>query len=79
MGYVILLWHSLSLPYNYFVELESQMLYAKFQDHKTSGTGKDIKGFCHIWALRPSWSCDLDYLYKLSFPLPKEVPQEIWL
>ena len=20
-------------------------------------------GFYHIWAWRPSWSCDLDYLY----------------
>ena len=30
---------------------------------------KIFKGFCHIWAWRPSWSCDLDYLYKLSFPL----------
>ena len=27
-------------------------------------------------AWRPSWSCDLDDLYKLSFPLPKEVPQK---
>ena len=25
----------------------------------------------------PSWSCDLDHLYKLSFPLPKEAPHEI--
>ena len=38
MGYVILLWHSLSLPYNYFVELESPMLQAKFQDNRTSGS-----------------------------------------
>ena len=22
----------------------------------------------HIWAWRPSWSCDLDHLYKLSYP-----------
>ena len=33
-----------------------------------------FKGFYHIWAWRPSWSCDFDNLCKLSFPLPKEVP-----
>ena len=54
------------------------MLHAKFQDHRTSGSGKKIfKGFYHIWAWRPSWSCDLDHLYKLSFPLPNEAPHEI--
>ena len=40
---------------------------------------KIFKGFYHIWAWRPSWSCDLDHLYKLSFPLPKEAPHTIWL
>ena len=38
---------------------------------------KIFKGFYHIWALRPSWSCDLDHLYKLLFPLVKEAPNEI--
>ena len=33
MGYVILLWHSLSLPYDY---IKSLMGHAKFPDHKTS-------------------------------------------
>ena len=33
---------------------------------------KIFKGFYHIWAWRPSWSCDLYDLHKLSFPLPKE-------
>ena len=58
------------------------MLHAKFQDHRTSGSGEEdfFKVFTdHIWAWRPSWSCDLDNLYKLSFPLPKEVPHKIWL
>ena len=40
---------------------------------------KIFKGFYHIWAWRPSWSCDLDHFYKLSFPLPKEAPHKIWL
>ena len=26
---------------------------------------KIFEGFYHIWAWRPSWSCDLDHLYKL--------------
>ena len=38
-----------------------------------------LKGFYHIWAWRPSWSCDQDHLNKLSFPRPKESPYEIWV
>ena len=37
---------------------------------------KIFKGFYHIWAWQPSWSCDLDHLYKLLFPLPKKAPNE---
>ena len=56
------------------------MFHAKFQDHRTAGSGEeDFKGFYHIWAWQPSWSCDLDNLCKLSFPLPKEAPHRIWL
>ena len=40
---------------------------------------KIFEGFYHIWAWRPSWSCDLDHLYKRWFPLPKEAPHKIWL
>ena len=57
-----------------FLELESLMLHAKFQDHRTSGSGEE--DFYYIWWL--SWSCDLDHLYRLSFPLTKEAPNEIW-
>ena len=53
------------------------MLHAKFQDHRTPGSGEE--DFYHIWVWRPSWSCDLDCLYKLSFSIPKEAPHEIWL
>ena len=47
IGYVILLWHSLSLPYNLFEELEFPMLHAKFkfQDHKTVLENEIFKGF----------------------------------
>ena len=38
-----------------------------------------LKGFYHIWAWRPSWSCDQDHLNKLSFPRPRESPYEIWV
>ena len=56
-----------------FVELESPIFRAKFQDHRTSGSGEgDFIGFYHIWAWRLSWLCDLYQLYKLSFPLPKD-------
>ena len=36
-----------------------------------------LKGFYHIWALQSSWSCDLNYLYKLSFPIPNEALHEV--
>ena len=36
-----------------------------------------LKGFYHIWAWRPSWSCDQEHFNKLSFPHPKESPYEI--
>ena len=34
---------------------------------------KIFKGFEHFLAWRPSWSCDLDHLYKLSFPFPRRL------
>ena len=40
---------------------------------------KNFKGFYHIWAWRPSWLCDQDHLYKLSFPLPKEAQHKFGL
>ena len=36
-----------------------------------------MKGFYHIWAWRPSWSCDLDFAIKLEMPLHKEAPHKI--
>ena len=50
-----------------FVEIGSQVL------------EKILKGFYHIWAWLPSWSCDLDYLYTHWFPLPIDVSYKIWL
>ena len=53
------------------------MLHAKFQGNWPSGSGEE--DFLRFWAWRPSWSCDLDHLYKLLFPPPKEAPHKIWL
>ena len=60
--------------YTNFVELESHMLHAKFQDHRTSGSGEeDFKGFSHVWAWWPSWSWDLDHLIiKKTFVPPSQ-------
>ena len=56
------------------------MQYALFPDHRTSGSGnKYFEGFYHIRAWWPSWLCDLDHSYKLSFSVPNEAPFEIWL
>ena len=44
------------------VELEFPMQHAKFEYHRTSGSGEeDFLGFYHTWACWPSWSCDLDF------------------
>ena len=56
-----------------FADLKFPMLHAKFQDHWTSGLGQEyFLRFHHIWAWLPSFSCDLDYLIKLTFPPFKE-------
>ena len=36
-----------------------------------------MKSFYHIWAWRPSWSCDLNYLYKQWSPLPIDASYKI--
>ena len=38
-----------------------------------------LKVFCYLQPWQPSWSCDLDHLYKLSFTLPKDAPHKVWL
>ena len=57
------------------------MLHTKFHENRPSGSGEEdfLKGFYHILAWRPSWSCDPDAANKISFPLPKEAPHKIWL
>ena len=55
------------------------MLHAKFQDHGTFDSGEDFRRFYHIWMWWPSWSCDMDHLYKLLFPLPTKAPHDLAL
>ena len=62
-----------------FVVLQILMLHAKFQGNWYSGSGEEDWRFWAFLAWHQSWSCDLDQLYKLSFPLPKEAPHKIWL
>ena len=33
---------------------------------------KNFEAFYHIWAWRPSWSCDQDITNKILMPLSKE-------
>ena len=43
------------------------MIHAKFQDHRTSGSGEE--NFYHIWVWRPPWSCDLGHLFYIFIAL----------
>ena len=37
-----------------------------------------LKGFYHIWAWRPSWSCDRHHVNKFSFPCTWKLSYKIW-
>ena len=59
------------------------IIYAKFVELDSSSNRcfkikiiKKLHFFYRIWAWWPSWSFNLDYLYKLSFPVSMEVPHE---
>ena len=54
------------------------MLHTKFFKKSASGFWRRrfLKGFYHIWALRPSWSCDLYAANKILFPKSKKAPQK---
>ena len=71
-----------------FIELKCRWLHNGLTDlnkHQTLESllrvleKKIFKGVYHTWAWPPSWSCDLDSLYRLWFPLPKDAPHKIWL
>ena len=69
--------HPKVMIYTNFVELHCLMLHAKFQNHRPCFGEEDFKGFCYLKPWRPSWSCDLDHLYKLLFPLPKNATHKV--
>ena len=45
------------------------MLHTKFRGNLPTGSGVEnfLKGFYHIWACWPSWSCDQHHIIKFSF------------
>ena len=51
------------------------MLHTKFRENWPTGSGEvDLfQGFYHIWAWRPSWSCDHHHISKFHFHVPKSV------
>ena len=57
------------------------MLHTKFHENRPAGSGEEdfLRGFYHIWAWRPSWSCDLDFAIKFSSHLPMDAPQSFTL
>ena len=55
--------------YTNFVELESW--YFRFRGRKF------LKGFYHIWARWPSWSCDMDHLYKRWYKILSPFPRRL--
>ena len=61
-----------------FAELEYMPTPCQVSSRSLVLLEKIFEGVYHTWAWRPSRSCDLDRLYKLSFPLLKEAPHEIW-
>ena len=54
------------------------MLHTKFHENRPASSGEEdfsiLSGFYHIWAWRPSWSCDLDFAIKHSSPIPLDAP-----
>ena len=56
--------HHKAMIYIHIVALKSSLLHVKFRRNRSTGSG-DYEGFYHIRSWRPSWSCDLDYLYIL--------------
>ena len=46
------------------------MLLTKFRENRPAGSEEDfLKGFYHIWAWRPSWSCDQHHVKQIFISL----------
>ena len=61
--------------------LESPMLHTKFCGNRVHRflRRRFLKGFYHIWAWQPSWSCDQHHVIKFSFPCTWKLTYKIWL
>ena len=53
------------------------MLHTKFRKNRPAGPGEDFSDFYHIWAWRPSGSCDLDLAIKRLLPLLMDASHKI--
>ena len=63
-----------------FKELDTQMLHTMFQGNGQSSSGEENFLRCLPYmAWWPSWSYNLDLIYKLSFPICLEAKYEIIL
>ena len=51
------------------------MLHTKFRENQPAGYGEEdfLKGFYHIWAWRPSWSCDQHHVSDFHFLVPESL------
>ena len=62
------------------------MLHTKFRGNRPAGSREDfLKGFYHMWAWRPSWSCDQHHVilvpesfHKKLVRIVKVVSEKIW-
>ena len=56
------------------------MLHTKFRGNPPAGSGEEdfLKGFYHIWAWQPSWSCDQHHVIRFSFPCTCKLSYKVW-
>ena len=55
------------------------MLHTKFRGNRPARSEKKIfKGMYHIWAWRPSWSCDQHHVIRFSFPCTSKLSYKVW-
>ena len=53
------------------------MLHTKFRGNRSTDSGEEY--FCRVFTIYGAWSCDPHAANKISFPLPKEAPEKVWL
>ena len=53
------------------------MLHTKFRGNQPAGSAEDFQRY-HIWACRPSGSCDQHHVIRFSFPCTRKLSYKIW-